>query len=711
MDDDVDNRESSLERIRARLYSNQPVQPLVPPPLSSQVPQPVWGETPESYGVQAPQTQSRAQTPEEHAYSQYGTWTPDGQHVEEAPVEPVSPLPPAAAATQYATNPQYAIAPKVHKKRFSWTVLFLGMSIIFFLIAGGISLLFLLRGGLSVSNNNLIITITGPTTIASGSTVPLTITVQNNNPAAITNADISIAYPDGTRSPDDVTEPLVRYANRLGTIPAGKSVTSNVSAVLFGTINQSVSIPVTIQYNTANSNAVFTKQQNYVSTVTSSPLAITSQSISNVASGQPFTIALTVRSSATDALSNIAVNAAYPAGFSVQSVSLAGGAATNTTAKGGTKNQSLSTTNPLYALGTLLPGDQRTITITGSLSGTDKDQKDFEFTVGTAGTNGAQGLAVAYASQTNTVTVSPPFLSATLSLNHGDTDPTVVTPGEAVSGLVTWMNTLTTSLTNAQVSLVLSGNALNPSSVTTTNGYYDSSTNTIVFTPQTESSLALLNPGDTGNGQFTLSTKTGSALSTLRNPVIQIAVTVTGQPTGQNPETISHTLTSTIQVATDLELISQIVHSSGPFKNSGPVPPSPNQPTTYTVELAVANSVNSVGGAVATMILPQYVEYTGEVTPSDGSVTYDASSRTVTWKIGDVPAGTGSATKALAAAFQISYIPSVSQSGTSPILIGNQTLTGTDRFTNAQVGNTAQALTTQTTGDAGYNPAFGTVGN
>ena len=617
------------------------------------------------------------------------------EHVEEA----VSTAVPPAATSAYVT-------PKPSKKRLPWAVLFLGISILFFLIAGGISLLFLLRGGLSVSSNNLIITVQGPTTIASGSTVPLTITVQNNNPAPITNADISIAFPDGTRSSDDVTEPLVRYADRLGSIPAGKSVTRTVSAVLFGSVNQSISIPITIQYNTANSNALFTKQQNYASTVTSSPLAITSQSISNVASGQPFTIALTVRSNASTALSNIAVDAQYPTGFSIQKVVVAGVATSSTSS-----NAPLPTTGSLYTLGTLQPGDQRTITITGSVSGNDKDQKDFEFTVGTAGINGAQGLSVAYASQTNTVLLSAPFLATTLSLNHGNTDPTIITAGEAVSGLVTWMNTLSTSLTNAQVSLVLSGNALNPASVTTNNGYYDSSTNTILFTPQTESSLALLNSGDTGNGQFTLSTKTGSALAALRNPTIQIAVTVIGQPTGQSPETISHTLTNTIKVATDLELISQITHSSGPFRNSGAVPPVPNQPTTYTVELAVANSVNSVGGAVATMILPQYVQYTGQVTPSDGSVTYNADTRTITWKIGDVPAGTGTATKALAAAFQISYTPSVSQSGTSPILVGNQTLTGTDRFTNAQVGNTADALTTQTPSDSGYNPAFGTVAN
>jgi hypothetical protein len=111
------------------------------------------------------------------------------------------------------------------------------------------------------------------------------------------------------------------------------------------------------------------------------------------------------------------------------------------------------------------------------------------------------------------------------------------------------------------------------------------------------------------------------------------------------------------------------------------------------------------------MILPDYVTYTGQVTPSDGSVTYDDSTHTVTWTIGNVAAGTGSATKAQTAAFQVSFTPSDSQVGTSPVLVGNQTLTGTDRFTSTSVGMVAPALTIQMPTDSGYSVTFGTVGN
>ncbi len=588
--------------------------------------------------------------------------------------------------------------PPKPKKPFSWTVLFLGISVAFFLLAGGLSAFFLIHGVRTVSNDNIVITVTpSPSAIASGNVVTLAVTIQNKNPAAITDSDISLTFPDGTRSASDVTQALVRYPVTLGTIPAGGTVTRTVQAVLFGSVNQAITIPTVFEYHTANSNALFTKQQDTVLTITSSPLTLTADPISSVASGQPFTINLTVRSNATTPLTNVGIAAQYPFGFTIQKAAVQG-IAVNTRA-------------PFFTIGTLAPGDQRTISITGTLNGAENDQRDFQFTIGTQKADGTGALSVAYATQTTSITVAKPFLAVALSLNHGSTDPTVIIAGEAVSGIVTWVNSLTSAMSNAQVSIKLSGNALDQSSVQTSNGFYNSSSNTILFTQQTEKGLTVLNPGDTGNGTFSFTTKTGSAFTALRNPTIQLSVSVSGMPVGGGQQSITNTLTNTVKVATDLELATRIVHSTGPFPNSGPWPAVPNQPTTYTVLMSVTNTVNSIGGATATMILPSYVTFTGKVTPADGSLTYDNTSRTVTWNIGDVPPGTGTATQPQTAAFQISFTPSVSQSQTTPILVGNQTLTGTDRFTSAQVGNTAPALTTQASTDPAYKNAFGTVGN
>jgi hypothetical protein len=103
--------------------------------------------------------------------------------------------------------------------------------------------------------------------------------------------------------------------------------------------------------------------------------------------------------------------------------------------------------------------------------------------------------------------------------------------------------------------------------------------------------------------------------------------------------------------------------------------------------------------------LPSYVTFTGNVQPADGSVTYNASTREVTWVVGDMPAGTTGRT----AAFQVSLLPSASQQGTSPVLVFPQTISGFDRFVEAQVSSVASDVTTKTQTDPGYNSSFGTV--
>ncbi len=233
----------------------------------------------------------------------------------------------------------------------------------------------------------------------------------------------------------------------------------------------------------------------------------------------------------------------------------------------------------------------------------------------------------------------------------------------------------------------------------------------MLFTSDTNQSLAQLQPGDSGTGTFSFSTKTGSVLAALRNPTITATISVAGRRLNESnvPEAISSTLVRTIQVATDLSLISKAQHTGGPFKNTGPWPPESDKETTYTISWSLVNTVNSVGGASVSATLPLFVRFTGAISPSDGSLSYNDATRTVTWNAGDVPAGTGISGNARTVSFQVALLPSVSQQGTSPVLMNAPTVTGTDRFTQKQLSTVGTLLTTQTTSDPAYQASFGQV--
>jgi uncharacterized protein YwbE len=273
---------------------------------------------------------------------------------------------------------------------------------------------------------------------------------------------------------------------------------------------------------------------------------------------------------------------------------------------------------------------------------------------------------------------------------------------------VTWINNLASQITNAQVQIALSGEALDMTSVIAGTGFYRSSDNTILFNYQTNQSLASLQPGDTGQGNFSFTTKKGSALTALRNPSISMKISIAGKRVSETnvPEVVTSTITRVIKIGTNLALSSRAVRTIGGISNTGPWPPVPNQETTYTVQYTLTNSVNSVAGATVVATLPPYVRYTAQVVPNDGTLTYDDTNHTVTWNAGDLPAGTQTP-KTLS--FQIALMPSLSQQGQVVPLLTDQKISGTDRFTGKVIQGTVNDITTQITADPAYTDIKGKV--
>jgi hypothetical protein len=238
------------------------------------------------------------------------------------------------------------------------------------------------------------------------------------------------------------------------------------------------------------------------------------------------------------------------------------------------------------------------------------------------------------------------------------------------------------------VVVALGGSGIESGSISSANGFYRSSDATITFSKETLPALARLGPGQTGNGSFAF-TVLGGAAGDLRNPTVTLNISVSGRRMSERnvPMTVSSTITRTLKVQTDLGLVATL-RRDGAFTNSGPVPPKADTETTYTVNWSLNNSVNSVGGAAVSAVLPSYVRYTGKTFPVDASVSYNETTRTVTWNAGDVPAGTS----AKEIQFQIAFTPSASQRSTTPIIMQSATYAGTDRFTGERITGTAQEL-------------------
>jgi len=555
--------------------------------------------------------------------------------------------------------------------------IFFIIAFLFFLVSLGIAGYFFYFGGNEVSVDKVSIVTQGPSTIAAGDMVPLAFTITNKNSVAIENATIEINFPDGTRNADDVLSSYPRFTENLGTLTPGMTVNRSVKVILFGSAGQALALPISLSYGTTNSNSIFVKKSSYALAISSTPLSVSVDAPTETVSGAPLLFTITARSNATVPLNDIVLSSSLPFGFSVTS-------------------SSLPLDNSSFFVGSLSPNESKTIKLTGTLLGQDNEQKTFRFTVGTAKTAKDHTIAVSYMTQDASVTITAPFITTTLAINGNTSSNPVVNSGSSQSVSVSYTNTLPTSINNATVSVAISGSAIDYDSIRTSNGFYRSSDHTIVFSRDTDPSLATLAPGASGIGSFSFSTFASGVLTSM--PTITFKTSVSGTRAGQTSvtEIMNSSATKIAKVVTSIIFSASSLHSSGSFSSSGPIPPRANQATTYTIVWSAQNKGNTVAGGTVSTILPSYISYDGAST-GDGSFSYDKGSRTISWNIGDL-----NQNMSAHGSFQVSLTPSTSQKGSAPALTGTASFSGYDRFAGVQVSASADPVTTETSGDPGY---------
>ena len=278
---------------------------------------------------------------------------------------------------------------------------------------------------------------------------------------------------------------------------------------------------------------------------------------------------------------------------------------------------------------------------------------------------------------------------------------------------VNYANNLSTEITAGQIAVALTGNAFDPSSVDAGDGFYNSNTHTVTWDQTSVPDLAAIQPGDHGTLDFSFQVaplySPGGSL--LISPSVGFSVSIQGKQSdaGGSVSTITGSETKTAVVSSDLGFSADAFYSTGPFANTGPVPPQAGQPTTYTITWTITNTSNSLSGATASAQLPTYVDWVGTTSPASENISFDSTTRTVNWNIGQITPGTGTTGGARTASFQVRLNSSSSQVGTAPSLILGSSVTAKDTYTGETVSASRPAVSTQLANDPAYSSQGGEV--
>ncbi len=554
-------------------------------------------------------------------------------------------------------------------------------SIIFALFAASVALYGFWHGANTVTSNNISLSVLGPVAAPAGEEMVLEVNIGNYNREDLDSVDLLVEYPEGTRKPSDVSQPLLRYRESLGPLAAGGTLSRRLSLVPFGEAGAKEQAHVTVEYRAKGSSPIFSRKSDYEFAINAAPVTVTVGAPQEVNSGQSFQLSVDITSNASSVIRNLLVKAQYPAGFEF-----------------GESSPAAAFSKDTWSLGDLKPGGKRTLTITGRIDGAEEEQRTFRIFVGTQSPKDEKLLGTVFLSEAPTVTVKKPFVGLDLLVNgeKGQTFIAKNTNGPLRADIV-WANNLTTKLSDLEITAKLSGNIFDRASVES-DGFYDSNTTTVRWDASNHPSFSSVDPGSGGTQSFSFNLLPVSTdPARYKNPSMQLVITAHAKRQDEAGafQDVTSTFTKEIRIASSLSLGAELLYGTGAFVNTGPIPPQAEHETTYTVVWTLSNSSNGVANAKVSAVLPSYVKWQGQVSPSTESVTYNQLGGQVLWDAGDVASGVGFGAAPRQVAFQISILPSLSQVGTSPVLVSDMSAAADDRFTGAPVSNTLRSpLTT-----------------
>ncbi len=611
------------------------------------------------------------------------------------------------------------VAPKVLHMTRSLLKWFLMIAVLFFVVAVAFFVYFFAFGSGShpASPSNIDITVTGPPTIAGGEISELQVVIQNRNNVPLELADLVVNFPSGTRSPADFATDLPSTRIPLGTIPPGGKRQGTIPAVFSGAGSSKSNVLVQLEYRVGGSNAIFLAKRDYAITFRTSPIVISIDGNTETVSGQPVRFTANVVSNASAPQKDIVLHIDYPFGFSLTGA-----------------DPSPNAANTWY-LGDFAPGEVKSVEINGTVRGEPGDARVFHLTAGTRKSPQASTIDTKLADSTHPMRISDSFLGLSIGINSGsktapESDPfttvlstqgaAIVGPGETVAVTVSYVNNLSTAITDAIIVARLTGLPIDGSTVRTTDGFYRSSDGVVLWDKTTtKGKLGTIAAGAHGTLSFTFKAPDIKAIN--GSAAVDISVNAAGKRASETnvPQNLQSAAVKKVQIASNLQLFAQGLYYTNPFleNREGPMPPKAQIETNYGLLFTITNTTSRITNARLTAHLPSYVRWLGKYAPGSAAITVSAADGTVTWNVGDIAPGTGiTGTEPLQAAILVGFTPSTSQIGQVPVLLEDIVLTGTDSATGQKIicgesttSCAAKDITTNLSGDAGFNPGDGIV--
>lgn len=518
------------------------------------------------------------------------------------------------------------------------------------------------------SDGAVTLALAAPEEIASGEMVPYQVTLENKNKVALNDVRLTFYYPPGTTIVRD--NKIAQFTTediKLGELAAGEKKQLDLPVYLVGDQGEVKKAKVLMVYVPANVRSSFQKEVTQATTINKFNLALNLSVPSSIISGQTMSYVLDYRNEGDSDLDNLQLQFSYPLGFSFISA-----------------NPPTTSGNNLWRLKSLAPGASGKITINGRLNGKERDSKALALVV----QQPVGDLMIDYEKiSANTAVAGVPLVTSVLLNGGTDFRPKL---NDDLNYQILFTNNSSVDLLGLTVVARLSGTMFDFSRYNG-DGLVDQSKQTITWTAASTPLLGRLATGQQGAVNFRIALKSNFPAGSLGAKDFSIGVVSQVDTPTLPPNFSGNRLTATGELVSRIATLPTLDPSASRtdpnFGGGGPFPPKVGERTYYTIHWVLTNGGNALNSARIVANLPTGVNWENKTRTVNGlsMPNWRSAARQIIWDVGAIPAGLGSTQAKYETWFQISIIPTSTQSGQRLKLVEAGQIEGNDSLSQQAI--------------------------
>ncbi len=498
---------------------------------------------------------------------------------------------------------------------------------------------------------------------------------KNNGNFRLENPELTFIAPENSLKEGKVFERQFFNSEELGkAIYPGEEKTISFKIQLLGKEGETKIAKAILSYQPKNLKARYESSTSFTTVLKSVPLTFEFDLPSKISTGQKFVFRINYFSNLDYPLTDLRCQLEYPQGFEfIESIP-----------------KSLEKTE--WQIPILNRSQGGRIEISGNLLGEVGGVKIFKAKLGIL----REGRFILLKETTKGVEIVKPSIFLRQEINGSP--EYVALPGDWLHYEIYFKNIGEEELVNLTLISKLEGEAFDFQTIKSDLGISHPGDNSVIFEWKKIRKLQYLAPMDEGKVEFWVKLKEDFGL--IKEPILRNKIFI-----GEAKEEFI------TKVSTKLELVQRGYFYDEIFGNSGPIPPTIGQKTTYTIIWEVKNYYSDVKNVKVRAKLPLWVQLTGKIFPEEQipKFAFDSNSREIVWSVGDLERGSGVLKPSQTIAFQVALFPQNEQKGKTVELITEVEIEGLDAWTGADLINELSSLNTALPDDQMITEEMGIV--